>query len=198
MRQGQIVFRVSFFLPAVLSLVIVGIIWGWVYNPLFGLLNSTLRALGLESWTRGWLGEPGWALAAIILAGAWTYFGFCMVVFLAALQGVDRSLYEAAVIDGASRPQVFWHITLPSIRGVITLMMVNSLVGSFKVFDIVYVMTAGGPFHNTDVIGTYMYTRAFRQSLVGYSASMAVVLTVVVVAGSLFLLWFRERTEVSV
>jgi raffinose/stachyose/melibiose transport system permease protein len=187
--------QTTYFMPVIPSLVIVGIIWGWIYNPIFGAINKFLELVGLSFLKRGWLGDPKWALPSVILAGNWTYFGFCMTIFLAGLQNISRDLYEAAIIDGASRFQCFRHITVPGLKNQINLLIVYSLIGSFKVFDIVYIMTKGGPSHATEVIGTYMYTRAFEQSMVGYGSSMAVVLTIIVLSGSMLFLKLRERSD---
>jgi ABC-type sugar transport system permease subunit len=194
-QRLRVFFQTTYFMPVIPSLVIVGIIWGWIYNPVFGVINKILELIGLETLKKGWLGDPIWALPSVILAGNWTYYGFCMTIFLAGLQNIGQDLYEAAIIDGANRFQCFWYVTLPGLRNQINLLVVYSLIGSFKVFDIVYVMTKGGPNHATEVIGTYMYTRAFEQSMVGYGSSMAVVLTLIVLIGSVLFLKFREGGE---
>ncbi len=177
---GQTLFRVVYFIPYVLSLVIVGIVWGWIYHPTFGILNMMLRWVGLGSLARGWLGDPTWALFGVIIAGSWTYFGFCMIIIRSALMDISPSLYEAARIDGANNFQTFFNITIPSIRNVLNFLMLLSLINSFKVFDIIYVMTNGGPYNKTEVAAIYIYSRAFIQSRVGYSSSLSVILIIMV------------------
>src|SRR5690606_3092854 len=141
-----------------------------------GIINTTLENIGLGFLTQPWLGNENTVLTALVIAGSWTYYGFCMVIFLAAMQGIDRSYYEAAKIEGASAVQTFFYITIPSLKGTITLLVLNSLIGSLKVFDLIYLMTKGGPFHSSEVIGTYMYKQAFTLNNVGYGAAISIVL----------------------
>jgi raffinose/stachyose/melibiose transport system permease protein len=192
-QRIRFLFQTSYFMPVIPSLIIVGIIWGWIYNPVFGAANKILKMIGLGALSRGWLGSPVWALPSVILAGNWTFFGFCMTIFLAGLQNIDKNLFEAAIIDGANRIQSFRYITIPSLRNQINLLIIYILIGSFKVFDIVYVMTKGGPFNSTEVVGTYMYTRAFEHSLVGYGSSMATILALIVSISTLIFLRLREE-----
>lgn len=188
-------YRVVYFLPAVLSSVVVGIIWDWIYNPSFGLLNSGLSWVGLGSLSRGWLGDPQTVLACLIAVGNWSYFGFCMVIFIAGLQSIDPALYEAADLDGAGSGIKFFAITIPLLRHVTSLLVLNSLIGSFKVFDLVYVMTRGGPFNSSEVIATYMFRTAFTLNRVGYGSAIAMVMAMFVIACSCAYLWWRERDE---
>jgi len=186
------VFRVVYFIPYVLSYVVVGIIWGWIYHPTFGVINRILQWIGLEAVTRGWLGDRHWALFCVIVAGSWTYYGFCMVIIRSALLDINPSLYDAAKIDGANNAQSFFHITIPSIRSVLSFLLLLSLVNSFRVFDIVYVMTGGGPYNRTEVAALYIYSRAFLQSRVGYSCALSVVFIGIVSIMALGLMRLRE------
>jgi len=190
---GRVTFQTIFFLPRLFPMVVVSIVWVWIYNPVFGLINNTLRAAGLGSFTRGWLGDSQFALWATIIAGSWTYFGFCMVLFLAALQNVDQTLYDAARIDGANAVQIFIHVTVPQIRPVITLVIAYTVIDVFKVFDLIYIMTRGGPGNKTQLLATYTYRRAFRENYVGYGACIAVLLTILVLAISVVFIHYRER-----
>jgi raffinose/stachyose/melibiose transport system permease protein len=176
--KGSIVFRTIYFLPMVLSPVVVGVIWGWIYNPLFGVLNQGLNAIGLGNWARGWLGEPGTALYAVMLTAIWTYIGFCVVVLFSGLQKVDSELVDASRIDGASTFQRFWNVIVPQIRSVLTMVLVFTIIGGFNVFDIVWVMTQGGPNNASELIATYTYETAFRVREVGYGAALSMVMTV--------------------
>ncbi len=187
------VYLTLFFFPVVLPLVIVGLTWGLMYNPIIGPINMLLKALGLSSIARGWLGDPVWATPAIIIAGNWTFFGFCTVIFLAGLQAIDPSIIEASVMDGAGPITRFLRIIVPGLRDQINLLVVFSIIGSFKVFDIVYVMTQGGPNHASEVIATYMYWQAFNNGRVGYGSALAIALTAAVAVMSLLYLRFRER-----
>ena len=192
-RWGSRLYSGIFFTPVVLNLIIVGLVWGLMYNPLIGPINAALRAVGLDSLAGGWLGNPVTVTPAIILAGNWTYFGFCMVVFFAGLQSVDYDLICAAVIDGANAFQRFVHVLVPQLANHITLLVVFSIIGSFKVFDIVWVMTMGGPNNASEVIATYMYWQSFMNGRVGFGAALAMVLTVLVAAASALLIHLRER-----
>jgi ABC-type sugar transport system permease subunit len=192
---GRLVFQTVYFMPAVMPLVVAGIVWGWIYNPIFGALNSLLESIGLETWTRGWLADPDIALWATIVVGAWTWFGICTTMFMAGLQSVDIELIEAATIDGANSVQRFFYVIIPQLRYVITMVMGITLIGGFKVFDIVFVMTQGGPGNRTEVIATYIYRTAFRLSRYGYGAALSVTLTVLVLITSFIYLRLRERGD---
>jgi len=192
---GRLIFQTVYFMPAVMPLIVAGIVWGWIYNPIFGALNSLLESIGLETWTRGWLADPDTALWATIVVGAWTWFGICTTMFLAGLQNVDMELIEAATIDGANSVQRFFYVIIPQLRHVITMVMGITLIGGFKVFDIVFVMTQGGPGTRTEVIATYIYRTAFRLSRYGYGAALSVTLTVLVLITSFIYLRLRERGD---
>jgi ABC-type sugar transport system permease subunit len=190
---GFTLFRTTYFMPQVLSSVVIAIVWGWIYNPIFGLLNASLDKVGLESLTRGWLGDPDVALYAVLVAAIWAEVGFVFVVFLAGLQNVSRDLLEAATIDGANAWQRFWDVTLPQLANVITVVGALLLIGGFNVFDIIFVMTGGGPNNATEVIGTYTYTEAFTQNRVGYAATLSLVMTVISLIASFVFIRVRER-----
>lgn len=192
-RRGQRIYAGIFFTPVVLNLIIVGLVWGIIYNPLIGPLNRLLRAVGLGSLAIGWLGDRYAATPAIMVAGAWTFFGFCAVIFLQGLRTLDREQIEAATIDGAGPFRRFRKIIVPALSDQVTLLIVMSIIGSFKVFDIVYVMTKGGPDHASEVIATYMYWQSFMNGSLGYGAALAVMLTAVVAGASLAMMALRER-----
>lgn len=177
---GNTFFRISFLLPFTLSQVITGIIWRWIYHPEWGTVNTILRGIGLEGWATAWLAEPGTALIAVNLVGGWTWFGFCMVIFLAGLQAIPNELYEAARIDGASRPQLFRRITLPLLQTYTRMIAIITVIFSFKVFDLVYVMTRGGPFGSSEVLGLVIYIEGFNHYRIGPASAMAILLTFIV------------------
>lgn len=192
---GFTLFRTVIFMPQVLSAVVVGIIWSWIYNPMFGNLNKLLDAIGLEDVSRGWLGDPNVALYAVLVAAIWSTVGFVFVVFLAGLQNVSRDLLEAATIDGANSWQRFKDVTIPQLGNVINVVTALLLIGGFNVFDIVFVMTGGGPANATEVIATLTYKEAFTQNRVGYASTLSLVMTVISLVASVAFIRLRERGE---
>ncbi len=193
--RGFNLFRTVFFMPQVLSAVVIGIIWSWIYNPIFGNLNKLLKAVGLGDFTRGWLGDPSVALYAVLVAAIWAEVGFVFVVFLAGLQNVSRDLLEAATIDGANGWQRFKDVTVPQLGNVINVVTALLLIGGFNVFDIIFVMTGGGPANATEVIATLTYTEAFTQNRVGYASALSLVMTVVALVASVAFIRLREQRE---
>lgn len=190
---GRQVFRVVYFMPQVLPVVVIGIIWNWIYNPVFGILNRGLEAIGLGFLARGWLGDVNLALYAVLIAAIWGYVGFVFVIFLAGLQNVDMELIDAAKIDGANAWQRFWNVTIPQLAHVLTMVTTLSLIGGFSVFDIVFVMTGGGPANRTELIATYTFTKAFRESEVGYGAALSMVMTVIALITAIVFIRIREK-----
>jgi ABC-type sugar transport system permease subunit len=193
--RGFNLFRTVFFMPQVLSAVVVGIIWSWIYNPIFGNLNKLLTAIGLGDLTRGWLGDPSAALYAVLGAAIWAEVGFVFVVFLAGLQNVSKDLLEAATIDGANVWQRFRDVTVPQLSNVINVVTALLLIGGFNVFDIIFVMTQGGPANATEVIATLTYKEAFTQNRVGYASALSLVMTVVALVASVVFIRLREQRE---
>jgi ABC-type sugar transport system permease subunit len=187
----QSVFRTAYYLPVMTSLVVVSTIWVMLYNR-NGLLNSFLTALGLGKL--GWLSDPRVSLASVAIASIWQGFGFETVIFLAAMQSIPRELYEAAMMDSADPLQRFWYITLPSLRHVIVFIYIYGIIGSYQVFDQVYVMTSGGPVYSTSTIVHYLFTK-FRDLRLGYASAIAYILFAILVIFS-FLQW-RYLTEKS-
>jgi raffinose/stachyose/melibiose transport system permease protein len=174
--------RTVFYMPAVLPLVAVAAIWGWLYDPSQGSVNEILRSIGLGSLAQPWLGQDSTALAAVIVAGIWVRTGFPMLLYLAALQSIPIELYESARTDGANRWQQFWHITMPGLAGANVIVLALSVIDSFKVFDLIFAMTNGGPGNTTQVLGTWMFVNVFQYFNVGYGTAMAVVITVAALA----------------
>lgn len=193
--RGALVFRTIYFLPFVLPLVVISIVWRWIYHPLFGPLNNFLDSIGLDQLSRGWLGDPKTALYAVLIPAIWAYTGFVLVVVLAALQSVDMSLVEAARLDGANWFQRIWHIVLPLIAPVITMVTAVTLIGGFNVFDLVYVMSGGGPGISSEVLGTYTYKIAFQQNQAGYGSALAVLITMLSMVAAVTFVRLRERQE---
>jgi ABC-type sugar transport system permease subunit len=185
----QSVFRTAYYLPVMTSLVVVSTIWVMLYNR-NGLLNSVLNGLGLGKV--GWLSDPHVSLISVALASIWQGFGFETVVFLAAMQSIPRELYEAAMIDGAGSFQRFWYVTLPSLRHVIIFIYIYGIIGSYQVFDQIYVMTSGGPVYSTSTIVHYLFTK-FMDLRLGYASAIAYILFAILVIFS-FIQW-RFLTE---
>jgi raffinose/stachyose/melibiose transport system permease protein len=183
--RGKPVLRLIFYTPAVLPLISIASIWGWLYNPEYGAINEFLRLIGLGGLAQPWLGQDSTALAAVMVPAIWLRVGFPMLLYLAALQGIPEEMYEAATVDGATKSQQFWHITMPSLRPAHYIVLALSLIDSFKVFDLIYAMTYGGPGTATQVMGTWMYANVFQYYQAGYGTAIAVVITVIAVAVSI-------------
>lgn len=176
-------FRTVFFLPVVTTLVAVAVMWRYLYHPRYGLLNYALDGLGIEPID--WLGDPFWAMPAIILMAAWKNFGYNMIIFLAGLQSIPDSLYEAARIDGANRWQQFWHVTLPMLAPTFLFVAIITMIGYFQLFAEPYVMTQGGPLGSTRSLVLLMYEEGFRWWRMGQAATIAVLLFFLTLAGTL-------------
>ena len=192
---GRSLFRAGLFVPYVLSMVVVGVVWKWIYNPAFGPLNQMLKAVGLEAWARPWLGDFTWALPAVGFVATWVQYGFCLVLFIAGIQNISETLYDAAKIDGAGEWQQFWGITLPSLRSEITVALVTTTIAALRVFDLVYVTTRGGPGNRTSVASLWLYQNAFQINRVGYAAAIAVALTAAILLISWAIIGLRARMD---
>ena len=173
-------FRTVFFLPVVTTLVAVAIVWRYAYHPRYGLLNQAIGALGLEPID--WLGDPAWAMPAIILMAAWKNFGFHTLVFLAALQAIPERLYEAARLDGAGPLGELRHVTLPLLRPTFVFVAVITAIGYFQLFAEPYVMTQGGPADATRSLVFLMYEQGFRFWTLGTASALAFILFAIVLA----------------
>jgi len=175
---GKRILRTAFFAPVVMSSVAAAVIWRWVYEPNFGLLNYVLSWFGIPAVN--WLNDPTAAMFALIVMGVWKTFGVNMILFSAGLQGIPKHYYEAAEIDGAGRWQRFWDITLPLLSPTTFFILVMSVIGSFQVFDTVYVLTSGGPLGTTKVLVFYLYENAFKFFDMGYASAIAYLLFAIV------------------
>jgi raffinose/stachyose/melibiose transport system permease protein len=177
--RGVTFFRAVLFMPQTIATVVVAIVWVWVYAP-DGPLNEVLRAVGLDSLARGWLGDFTWALPALGLVGTWVMFGLCLVLFLAGIQKIPQSLYEAARVDGAGRVREFFAVTLPGLRGELAVALTLTTIMALRTFDLIYVSTQGGPGTSTTVPSVLVYQNAFSNGRVGLAAAVAVVLTLLI------------------
>lgn len=178
--RGLSLYRTAFFMPVVSSWVAVSLMWRWLLNPAFGLVNYLLGLAHLPQ--PGWWADPHWSMPAVIIASIWKDVGFVMVLLLAGLQGIDRTFYEAAMIDGAGSWARFRHITVPLLSPSIFFVIVISLINSFQVFDQVWVMTAGGPGGSSSVIVEQIVRNAFSYGRMGYASALSWVLFVIIFA----------------
>src|SRR4051794_15783189 len=185
--RGQWVFRLAFFAPFVLPVSVVVLIWNWLYQPGFGLINSYLTSLGLGEVN--WLGQPGVAMISVVIATVWWTVGFNFVLYLAGLQEIPRELYEAAATDGATKRQQTRRITLPLLTSTTVLVTVLQVIASLKVFDQIYLLQVGtaGPQNSTRPAIQYIYESGFTSYRLGYASSLSFVFFLVVVAVSLVL-----------
>ncbi len=173
------ILRTIYFIPAVISITVAGILFSFLYNPQIGLLNRLLAAVGLQSWQHSWLGEPSTAMWSIIAMSQWQSIGYTAILFVVAIQRVPREFYEAARIDGAGKIRSFFSITVPMVREMTTLVTILTISGAFLVFNEVMVMTAGGPSNSSQVLGTWLYRNAFLNDDMGYASAIATVIFVI-------------------
>ena len=191
--RGRAVFRTLLFLPHVLSLSVVGVVWAQIYHPSIGLLNDVLKNLGLGFLIQAWLGNTTTVLPAIGIASAWQAYGFYMVIYLAAIQGISRELYEAARMDGANILQEFWHVTLPGLYNATTTVMVLAFISALKGFGSVWAMTQGGPGTSTELVSVYLYREAFQYGEVSKAAAGGLILGFIVIAITMVFNHWRDR-----
>lgn len=187
-------FRLTYFMPVVTTLVAVAIVWRFIYHPKFGILNFLLNFLGINPID--WLGDPIWAMPAIIIMSVWKNFGYNMIIFIAGLQNIPEQLYEAAVMEGANRWQQFKSITLPMLAPTTLFVSIITMIGFFQLFAEPYVMTQGGPLNRTLSIVLYMYQEGFRWWNMGYSAAIAFVLFFIILLGTLLQFKFQQIRSV--
>lgn len=198
--SGARFFRVAWFTPVLISYVVVGIMWMWIYNYDWGAVNEILRAVGLGRFAHAWLGTPDTALAALIVTHAWKWTGFNMVVCLAALHALPKEVLEAADLDNCGWWAKVVHVVVPMIRPTLLNLVILSFIGKMKIFDLVWIMTRGGPLWSTETVSTYVYKRAFEWNTfdLGYPSAVAVVWFVVVIGAVLLLSWvFRQRDRIE-
>jgi raffinose/stachyose/melibiose transport system permease protein len=186
-----------FFLPNVFNALIIGYVWSYIYSPIGGIVNSFLELIGLENLSKAWLGDMKTVVPAIALAIVWQYTGAHAIMYLAGLQSIPEELYEASYIDGASQLQQFKNITFPLLAPAITINCVWSFIGGLKIFDVIYVMTNGGPADSSQSITTIVYNYAFTSNRFGYATSLGVVLFIIVSLLSTTMTSFLRRREVE-
>ncbi|OXS56293.1 sugar ABC transporter permease [Cohnella sp. CIP 111063] len=187
----QKMIRASVFMPMVLSSVVVGIIWSYIYHPQIGILNFLLDSVGLEHLKKAWLSEPSISMYMIMIPIIWNYIGPYMIIFIAALQNIPSEINDAAQIDGVGSTRKLFQITLPMIWDTIKVVVVLCISGSLKAFDLIYVMTGGGPAHTTEVLASYMYNSTFNVYRFGYGSAIStsiIILSLILILGSQYLM----------
>lgn len=189
--RGIYIFRTLFFMPVISSWVAVSVVWITLLDPNAGILNYVLRQIGIPPVN--WLGDVNTAMPSIVLISIWKGLGFQMVIWLAGLQAIPVEMHEAAAIDGASRWQAFWKITLPLLTPTTFFLAITGVIGAFQVFSPVYVITEGGPRGATDVAVFHIYQRAFQVFDMGYAASQAWVLFGIIFLATVLQIWYRRR-----
>jgi ABC-type sugar transport system permease subunit len=198
--RGSVVFRTVFFMPQVVSLVVSGLLWVMMYDGNFGLINRALTGIGLGGLAHNWLADPATVLPAILLVSLWQSAGFFMLIYFAGLQGIDQTLYEAARVDGANKLQEIIRITVPMLRPVTAVVVTLNILGGVKAFELIYVMTGGGPNHASEVLGTYLYGLAFGSTAgatpaVGYATAVSVVVFALGMGAVMLQFWMTRRAR---
>ena len=181
---GKGFYKTAFFIPHMISSVASALLWYFILHPDFGIVNSLLRMVGLGDLARAWIGDPATILGWVVTAMAWQHFGYHMIIYLAAMQGIADDILDAAVIDGTNSWQNFWHIVFPLITPIMKVDIILIATGSLRAFDMIYAMTGGGPNHATEVISTMLYFRSFQGMQFGYGSAMAVILIVFCLAAT--------------
>jgi raffinose/stachyose/melibiose transport system permease protein len=185
--------QAGLFLPYIMPGVLIGVVWAWILNPIFGPVNKLLKNLGFMPPT--WLGDFTWALPTVGMIGAWAAYGFCYVIFIAGLQKIPSELYEAVRLDGANPFQEFTTITIPGLRREIAVVLSVNLINALRAFDIIKATTDGGPGEQTQVMALYMINTAFGAHRAGYGTAIAVLLAVVTLVGSMLVLKFMGEDD---
>lgn len=173
-KRFQGLYKTTVFMPSLISTSIIGILWGFIYEPEVGLLNNFLGLFGIE--TIYWLADPNWAMLAVLITNAWQWMGFFIILILAAILAIPKEMNEASEIDGTTGFQRAIYITVPLIKPIISVVVMLSIAGAMKVIDIVLVMTKGGPIGSTEVMASYMVSKAIRYSEYGYGTSLSIII----------------------
>lgn len=188
-------YKITVYLPSILSTASVAVIWQFIYSPDAGLVNQVLKSIGLESLIRIWLGDKTTALFSILVTNGWQWTGFYIILTVAAIFAIPREIHEAGLIDGADGWRKAWYLTVPLIRPVIVVVLLLSITGAMKALDIVLIMTNGGPFGSSDVMATYMYKQAYSYNDYGYANAIAIIIAVFTAILALIFQWINKKTE---
>lgn len=200
--KGSVVFRTIYFMPVIISLTITGLLWSMIYEPQFGVLNETLKAIGLKALAKFWLADSTTVIPSIIVVSIWQSMGFYLVIFFAALQNIPQELHDSAAIDGANAWRRLLSVTVPLLAPVITVVIVLNTINGVKVFAQVWVMTSGGPNHASDMLSTYLYSLAFGEGgssnpVLGYASAIGVVILILTVLLSFIQLRWGRTSEIE-
>lgn len=187
-------YKFIFYISVMLSTSVVSIMFVNLLEPNFGLVNSLLRAVGLDTWAKSWLADPNTALPAIVVVSMWQYSGFCMLLFLAAMEGIDPAIHEAATLDGVTEKDRIFYITLPIIKRSIFVVIMLQIIFSLKSFDIMQIMTKGGPGNATETLTTYLFRTAMNHSKYGLASAISVVMIVLI---SIVTIFYMRKTQLG-
>ncbi len=195
-RKLSPVFRTIYFIPAVISTIVIAILFDFIYNPQIGLLNEFLNLVGLDQLTKAWLGDSTTAIFAVIAVSQWKSIGYIAIFFIIAIQNIPNELYEAAELDGAGRINKFIHITVPRVKEITFVTTAVTVCEAFTVFNEPYMLTGGGPGDSSQVLSTYIYKAAFTNNEMGYAATISTILLIITLIFSIVQLWlFRSGKE---
>lgn len=189
-RKWSPFFRTVFFLPVVISMTVIALLFDFIYNPETGLLNQLLQAVGLDQLTRAWLGDDSTAMLSVIFVSQWQSVGYIAMLYIVSIQKIPDELYEAARLDGAGKIQQFFHITIPQTKEMSFVAVVMTLTGAFTVFNEPYILTGGGPGNASEVLSTFLYKSAFTKDMMGYASAIATVVLIITLALSLMQMKF--------
>ncbi|MBY4602260.1 MULTISPECIES: carbohydrate ABC transporter permease [Bacillus] len=189
-RKWSPFFRTVFFLPVVISMTVIALLFDFIYNPETGLLNQLLQAVGLDQLTRAWLGDDSTAMLSVIFVSQWQSVGYIAMLYIVSIQKIPDELYEAARLDGAGKIQQFFHITVPQTKEMSFVAVVMTLTGAFTVFNEPYILTGGGPGNASEVLSTFLYKSAFTKDMMGYASAIATVVLLITLALSLMQMKF--------
>ncbi|RHR24389.1 sugar ABC transporter permease [Clostridium sp. AF19-22AC] len=193
-RRGEKVYRTTFFIPVIISSVVIGQLWQKIFNGDYGLLNAFLSVLGIPG--QDWLGQESTALAAAFIPNLWQYIGYHMLIMYAGIKSISPDINEAARIDGANKVQIAWKITIPLLKPILQVCVTFSLIGALKIFDLIYVLTGGGPFFSTEVPTIYMYKTIFDSFRYGYGSAIAIfVIIECMILTFVLRLFFRDKEK---
>ncbi|WP_373271681.1 carbohydrate ABC transporter permease [Bacillus amyloliquefaciens] len=190
LRKWSPFFRTVFFLPVVISMTVIALLFDFIYNPEIGLLNQLLEAVGLDELTRAWLGDENTAMLSVIFVSQWQSVGYIAMLYIVSIQSIPAELYESAQLDGAGKIQQFFHITVPQTKEMSFVAMVMTLTGAFTVFNEPYILTGGGPGNASEVLSTFLYKSAFTKDMMGYASAIATVVLLLTLALSLIQMKF--------
>lgn len=191
--KGANIFKTIYFIPMLISSVAVALLWRYMYDPTFGLINGVLSKIGLDGLTNSWLGNPDIAFYSAVAPIQWRFLPLYIIIFMAAISGIPKQLYEAAEIDGANSLQSFFYVTLPLLRPIVVNAAVLVIVGSLKYFAMIFALTGGGPNHASELMATYMYQKAFREMNMGYGSAISIALFITAFVVSLLFLGVTKK-----